>query len=112
MAAEGDVESQSQNQVGLRYRWPFPFAILHVMETGKWTGAAKTFLMPRKSTLSDMTITDPMPLIMEVLCSIGRLRRRRLKTLRSKQDWSEISAGGIHPETPEQPSSGADIQEP
>jgi len=108
MAAEGDIESQSRYKVGLRYRWPFPFAILHAMETGKWISAAKTFLVPRKSTLSDITVTDPMPLIMEVLYSVGRLRRRRFKTLRSTQEWSEIIAGENYSDAPAEPRGDAD----
>jgi predicted ATP-grasp superfamily ATP-dependent carboligase len=90
MAADGDIESQSHYQVGLRYRWPFPFGILHALETGHWLSAVKDFLVPRKNTFSDVEITDLMPLIMELSYAMGRFRRRRFKTLRQTQDWSEI----------------------
>jgi predicted ATP-grasp superfamily ATP-dependent carboligase len=93
MAAEGDVKAQLDYQVGLRYRWPFPYAILHAMETGRWLGAFKDFIVPRKATRSDLLITDPMPMIMELFYTLERLWKRRFKTLRSTQDWSEIIAG-------------------
>jgi len=93
MAAEGDIQSQSHFQVGLRYRWPFPFAILHAMETGRWGGAAKDFLLPRKSTRSDIELTDPMPTIMDVFYAVQRFKQRRFKTLRNTRDWSELVAG-------------------
>jgi hypothetical protein len=34
--------------------------------------------------------TDPLPLIMEVSYAMERFWRRRFKTLRQTQDWSEI----------------------
>jgi predicted ATP-grasp superfamily ATP-dependent carboligase len=93
MAAEGDIEPHLHFQVGLRYRWPFPFAILHAMETGRWGGAAKDFLIPRRSTHSDIELTDPLPTIMEVFYAAQRLKRRRFKTLRKTRNWSELVAG-------------------
>jgi predicted ATP-grasp superfamily ATP-dependent carboligase len=92
MAAEGDVEAQLDYQVGLRFRWPFPYVFLHPMETGRWLGSFKDFLVPRKATRSDLVITDPMPLIMDVYYTLQRLWKRRFKTLRKTQDWSELIA--------------------
>ena len=90
MAAEDDVATQFDYRVGLRFRWPFPYAILHAMETGRWLKAFKEFLAPRKATRSDLVVTDPMPLIMEFRYILERLWKRGFKTLRSTQDWSEI----------------------
>jgi predicted ATP-grasp superfamily ATP-dependent carboligase len=90
MAARGDVETQLDYRVGLRFRWPFPYAILHAMETGRWAGAFKDFLAPRKATRSDLVVTDPMPLIMEFYYTLERLWKRRFKTLRSTKDWTEF----------------------
>jgi len=94
MAAEGDVECPSTYRVGLRYRWPYPFAILHATETGRWVGTVKDFLVPRRATRSDLDLTDPFPLIMEALYSLERFRRRGFKTLRSTKDWGELIADG------------------
>ncbi len=94
MAAEGDIEAHSHYRVGLRYRWPFPYAILHAMETGRWGRTVKDFLIPRRSTRSDIEWTDPMPMFMEVFYAMQRLKRRRFKTLRKTRDWSELVAGG------------------
>jgi predicted ATP-grasp superfamily ATP-dependent carboligase len=90
MAARGDVETQLDYRVGLRFRWPFPYAILHAMETGRWAGAFKDFLAPRKATRSDLVVTDPMPLIMEFYYTLERLWKRRFKTLRNTKDWAEF----------------------
>lgn len=35
MAAEGDIEPVSNYQVGLRYRWPIPFGVLHARDSGQ-----------------------------------------------------------------------------
>ena len=86
------MEAQLDYQVGLRYRWPFPYAVLHAMETGRWLGAFKDFIVPQKAAKSDLLITDPMPIIMELFYTLERLWKRRFKTLRSTQDWSEIIA--------------------
>jgi len=63
------------------------------METGHWGRAVKDFLIPRRSTRSDIEWTDPMPTVMEVFYAMQRLKRRRFKTLRKTRDWSELVAG-------------------
>jgi len=92
MAIEGDVQPQFSYRVGLRYRWPFPFAILHAMETGRWARDFRDFLLPRRATCSDLCFSDPLPLIMELVYTFRRFRKNRFKTIRSTQNWSEVLA--------------------
>ncbi len=92
MAMDGDVKPQYDYRVGLRYRWPFPFAILYAMETGRWAASFRDFLLPRSSTRSDLSLSDPMPLIMEFWYTLDRFRKNGFKTVRSDHAWSEMAA--------------------
>jgi predicted ATP-grasp superfamily ATP-dependent carboligase len=93
MAIDGDVEPQWSYRVGQRFRWPVPFAVLHVMETGQWAATARAFLLPRRGVRSDLNLTDPKPLIAESWYTLQRFGKRRFKTIREERDWSEIVSG-------------------
>lgn len=71
-------------RVGLRYRWPFPYALLHAMETGRWWGAFRDFVLPRRATRSDISFSDPIPLLMELAYTFDRYRKQGFRRLDTK----------------------------
>ncbi|MGD8346712.1 MAG: ATP-grasp domain-containing protein, partial [Lysobacterales bacterium] len=81
MARDGDIPEQMDYRAGLRYRWPFPYAIL------RWLGATRDFLLPRRATRSDLSLSDPMPLIMEFAYTARRVWRRRGKAVDPVEEW-------------------------
>jgi len=91
MARDGDVPFQSGYRVGLRYRWPFPYALLHARESGRWWGSVRDFLLPGREKRSDISFTDPMPLVMEVLYTAKRVWGQRFSSLDTVQDWEAVS---------------------
>lgn len=93
MAIDGDVEPKWDYRVGLRFRWPFPFGLLYLMETRRWGEAARAFLLPRRGTRSDLSLSDPKPLLMEAWYTLRRYGKRGFRTIRGQQDWSEIVRG-------------------
>lgn len=90
MARDGDIPEQMEYRVGLRYRWPFPYAILHVRETGRWLGAVRDFLLPHRATRSDLSLSDPVPLIMEFAYTARRVWRRRGKAVDPVEEWRNV----------------------
>jgi len=91
MARDGDVPEQAEYRVGLRYRWPFPYAILHARETGRWLGSFRDFLLPRRATRSDLSLTDPAPLIMEFAYTARRVWRRRGRAVDPVAEWRSVT---------------------
>ncbi len=82
LAIEGDVEPAVDYAVGLRYRWPFPYALLAAMESGRVAASLREFLWPGARTRSDLRVSDPLPLLAEGAFLVRRLfAERRLRPL-------------------------------
>jgi predicted ATP-grasp superfamily ATP-dependent carboligase len=73
MAVDGDVKPVSSYEVGLGFRWPVPYGLLHAFETGRWMDALWKFWGPRKGVKSDMRISDPLPLAAEAVFALKRI---------------------------------------
>ena len=84
MAMGERIPARPAYRVGLRYRWPFPYALLHAMETGRWWGAFRDFVVPRRATRSDISFSDPMPLFMELAYTFNRFRKQGFRRLDTK----------------------------
>jgi len=63
LARDGDVESVMDYRVGLRYRWPLPFGVLAVLQGPERGQAASTFFGPGRGVVSDLTFSDPLPML-------------------------------------------------
>ena len=63
MALDGDVEPVFRYRVGQRFRWPVPFAFRRGLSARlRWS-----LLRPALRTSSNLSITDPLPHLMESL---------------------------------------------
>ena len=76
LALDGDIQAQSGHQVGLRFRWPFPFALL-ALTSASPLAVAREFYMPARNTLSDLSIRDPLPHLAEAVYALRRIITRR-----------------------------------
>lgn len=63
MAIDGDVEPVFRYRVGQRFRWPVPF----VFQRGRSSRLRWSLLRPALRTGSNLSITDPLPHLMEAL---------------------------------------------
>jgi predicted ATP-grasp superfamily ATP-dependent carboligase len=82
MAADGDVDPVRSYRVGQRFRWPFPYALLVALETGRWWDSIWPFVRPDRRATSDLWLSDPLPLLAESVAILRRLCRRRGRMLR------------------------------
>ena len=73
MAVDGDVKTVSSYSVGLGFRWPVPYGLLHAIETRKWMEALWAFWVPGKGLKSDLRISDPVPLLAEAVFALKRI---------------------------------------
>ncbi len=76
MAVHGDVEPVSDYRVGLQFRWPVPFALLHALEDASSWRALWRFLRPSSQIHSDLFPGDPLPWLAETWFTTRRLARR------------------------------------
>ena len=67
MAIDGDIDSSFEYKVGLRYRWAFPFGLLHAMETEGGWGSLWEFFRFDPNSVSDFWLSDPLPTLAKVL---------------------------------------------
>ncbi len=77
MAVEGDIEPVDSYKVGLQFRWPVPYGLLHAAETRTWIRTLWEFFGPRRGVHSDLTASDPLPMIAEILFALSRMGSRR-----------------------------------
>jgi biotin carboxylase len=82
MAIRGDVEPASDYPVGLRFRWPIPFAALHAFERGRSSSSFWQLVQPHPEVPSDLWLTDPLPWLAESWFAAHRLIRRALQKWR------------------------------
>jgi predicted ATP-grasp superfamily ATP-dependent carboligase len=82
MAVEGDVEPVSDYRVGVRFRWPLPDDVLHVLANPR---AAAAFLRDSfdRNVRSDLSLSDARPNLFQVLLTFqaiaSRLRHGNLR---------------------------------
>jgi predicted ATP-grasp superfamily ATP-dependent carboligase len=96
VALEKPVGVTGKYEVGLRYRWPLPYGLLHAMMPGKRREAMRAFFLPQNEMRSDLRLDDPLPHIVEALSAARRIWRR--KSLRPLGDLAGIPAGeAAHP---------------
>jgi predicted ATP-grasp superfamily ATP-dependent carboligase len=67
LALGQDVSSSSDYEVGLRYRFPFPFGLLAMGDSGPWWQTAREFFGPERGIRSDVVWSDPLPHLAEAL---------------------------------------------
>lgn len=77
LALEGDVAPVFDYEVGLLYRFPFPFGLFALGDRETRGRAARDFFAPRRATRSDLRWTDPLPVVAEFLFIARRAWRRR-----------------------------------
>ena len=82
MARDGDVEPVLHYQTGLRYRWPLPFGVLDILERKQLRSSLRDFRGPHHDAISDLRITDPVPVAAEVFFILQRVGARRLRDIR------------------------------
>jgi len=90
VALEEPVPAPKRYQIGLRYRWPLPYGLLHAMLPGRRGEALRAFFLPQKGTLSDLRLDDPLPHVIEALSAARRIWHRR--SLRPLRDIPDIPA--------------------
>jgi predicted ATP-grasp superfamily ATP-dependent carboligase len=73
MAVDGDIMPVSSYEVGLGFRWPVPYGLLHAVETRRWVGTLWEFWGPGKGVKSDVRISDPLPLLAEAVFALKRI---------------------------------------
>ena len=71
LALAEDLGPRPEYDVGLRYRFPFPFGLLALADGGSRRQTLRDFFGPRRDTFSDLSWSDPLPPIAEALY-IGR----------------------------------------
>ena len=76
MAVEGDVDPEMGYEVGLLYRWPFPYQFEQMMESREKLKALREFLR-FKGMKCDIWPSDPLPHAVHTAHS-AYLRLRRL----------------------------------
>ncbi len=76
MAMDGDVPAQAGYRKGLRYRWPFPYGLLHAMESEQPLQAMRKFFGPARNTCSDVRWDDPLPALAEATYTLQRMWKR------------------------------------
>lgn len=76
LALDGDIKPRFNYKVGVRMRWPFPFALLTSLKAQDRLQILRDFLWPRGNTLSDWQWSDPVPHLAEHLYLILRGARR------------------------------------
>jgi predicted ATP-grasp superfamily ATP-dependent carboligase len=73
MAINGDIDTVSHYKTGLRYHWPFPYGLLHLVESGFALREIWELMRVDRHTVSDLWLTDPLPTLAEVLYIIKRV---------------------------------------
>jgi hypothetical protein len=51
----------------MKYRWAYPYAILCALEEGGGWRTLLEFVRRERKTVSDLWLTDPMPILAETL---------------------------------------------
>lgn len=77
LALGEDVAPAFDYAVGLRYRFPFPFGLLAMVDGGSRRHAVRDFFAPESGTCSDVIWSDPLPLLAEFLYIARRAWQRR-----------------------------------
>jgi predicted ATP-grasp superfamily ATP-dependent carboligase len=67
MAVDGDVEPVFDYQVGMKYKWTLPYGLLYALESNRKWHYLWEFLRVNRHTRTDIWLSDPMPLLIEVL---------------------------------------------
>jgi hypothetical protein len=65
---------------------------LHAMDTGKWLRTLWEFGIPRPGVKSDLRVSDPLPLIAEILYAWKRIQSSRFGRFRNIDELSRINA--------------------
>jgi len=76
LAEQGDVPMTTSYKVGLTFRWPVPYGVLHAVETGQWLHTLREFFAPRRALKSDLWATDLLPFLAEIAFACARLVSR------------------------------------
>ena len=71
LANDKKIDLQSDYKVGIKYRWPFPQEILAMLESGNKLAAIGDFFIP-KNALTDFSIMDPIPNILQIASTIPK----------------------------------------
>lgn len=75
LAFTGDLEPSYDYRPGVRFRWPFPFALLSLARSHDRLQVLKDFLLPAPNTFSDWRWDDPGPALAELLFAALRAGR-------------------------------------
>jgi predicted ATP-grasp superfamily ATP-dependent carboligase len=67
LALEGDVEPVFDYQVGMKYRWLFPFELVHALQSKKRLKALAEFVRFDKDARYDLWLSDPFPNLVGLL---------------------------------------------
>lgn len=73
LARDGDVAPVLDHEVGVRYRWPLPFGALAVLRGSSRREALSTFFMPAPGVHSDLSLSDPLPLLGQLRWTLKEL---------------------------------------
>jgi predicted ATP-grasp superfamily ATP-dependent carboligase len=73
MALDGDIDPVFEHEVGLSYRWPFPYGVLYALRSEAPWRALWEFVRYRPNTRSDLWLTDPLPHLAELALTARRL---------------------------------------
>lgn len=76
LGLDGDIKPRFNYKVGVRMRWPFPFALLTCLKAPGRSQILSDFLLPRVNTVSDWQWSDPVPHLAEHLYLFLRGVRR------------------------------------
>jgi predicted ATP-grasp superfamily ATP-dependent carboligase len=77
LALEGDVPPAFQYPLGVRYRYPVPFALITALKSHDRWQVLRDFLGPRRNAFSDLSWRDPAPVLAEHVYLAWRAWKRR-----------------------------------
>jgi predicted ATP-grasp superfamily ATP-dependent carboligase len=75
MAADGDVDAVSDYRLGVRFRWPLPDDVLHLLAKPRAVGSFLRDSIDR-NVRSDISLRDPKPNLFQVLLTLRSIATR------------------------------------
>jgi len=88
MALDGDVSPVYDYKVGMKYKWTLPYGFLYAMESDRKWHFLWEFLRFNSQTRSDIWLSDPFPLLAEIILAGNSFWKRLKKKIDGPADRS------------------------
>ncbi len=76
LALGEDLPPAWKYPAGVRFRWPVPFALLTMLGAPHWLSTLREFFQPAPATFSDLSWSDPAPVLAEHIFMLRRVWQR------------------------------------